>query len=175
MELEKEVQCGLDNFKKSYLKCDRERDCLPLYSLKDYISEIKLGGEKVKRIIERGLKIYNASEDKSKFFRIIYKIAEDMKDLLYPGEKDIKPECEKSDCPIYSVLRAADRKGDVVGQLALMETFKYKESERNHCDIGEYTGWQLWANRKIMVGGKETTLAAEFRRHFEEHFLAHDI
>ncbi len=173
MELKQEVREEIDNFREAHLPCKKSRICLPLYVGIEKIRHHDYDKNEAKNLFENGLSLYNKINDKRKkhiMNRLYWVINNEMNSILHPGESNIKPECENHDCPVYSIIWKMDG-GDgfkefITAQTAAMYVYKYKESEKAHHDLGEEAIKQ-WAGEKININGKETTLAAEFRKDYE--------
>jgi hypothetical protein len=177
MEIRNEVQNEIDNFRENYLPCKKSRICLPQYIVYEKIRHSNYDEKKARWLFGKGASLYRKINDKRKkhFVGRLYNVInEDMKAVLYRGESIIKPECENHDCPIYSTIRVMDGGEEfnefITAQMAAMYVYKWKESERVQHDLGE-KAIMLWGQQKTNVDGKETTLAAEFRKDYNKEMI----
>lgn len=179
MELEKGVQEEIEKFEE-ILPCKEKHKiegkvCLPAYLVLQNIEFNKLDAEEVRQLTDKGVALYKrlTEKGKKKHFDNLYRfINEKLRELLYPGERDIKWECQNADCPAYSIIREMEGgKGFIeymIVQYAAIDVFKHKIGEVEHRDIGFANAVFRWTQEPIIIDGKVTDRAAEYSKAYNE-------
>lgn len=170
--LDKEVQEEIERFRENHLPCKKGKVCLSLHLIKEKASWFKYDKEKLTKLISRGLEFHNKIDDERKkevyddIYEIVYVY---MRDILYPGNYNVKPECDNFRCPVHCVERAMSNGNKYIElQFPPTETFKYLESEKEHCDLGMENAIKKWVEMPIVIDGKPTTLAAEYGKAYKK-------
>jgi hypothetical protein len=173
--LDKEVQEEIERFRENHLPCKKEKVCLALHLIREKASWFKYDKEKTAKYIAKGLELYGKidEEKKKEIYEDIYEIIYVyMKDLMYPNEHDVRPECNNYRCPVHCVEKVMSNGNKYIElQFPPAETFKYKESEKEHYDIGMENALKKWIEKPITLNGKQTTLAAEYKKAYEKREL----